>query len=67
MMDEMGRLGAMWEETWHVTLADLQVCETSNIRLYYRSSAHQRMLDLPCKVHMQSWHLMSWSSGTGLR
>ena len=25
MMDEMGRLGAMWEETWHAILADLQV------------------------------------------
>jgi hypothetical protein len=25
MMDEMSRLGAMWEEAWHATLADLQV------------------------------------------
>ena len=25
MMDEMSRLGAMWEEAWHATLAELQV------------------------------------------
>ena len=25
IMDEMSRLGTMWEEAWHATLADLQV------------------------------------------
>ena len=25
MMDEMARLGNMWEEAWHATLSELQV------------------------------------------
>ncbi len=43
MMDEMGRLGAMWEESWHANLADLQVYKVLGARLSYRSDAKQCM------------------------
>jgi len=52
MMDEMGRLGAMWEESWHATLADLQVCKCLGgcTTDYMQTSA---CLGLQCKVQMQ--------------
>ena len=58
MMDEMGRLGAMWEESWHATLADLQVCEVLDPSLRQRSHVRQCPI-LHCKIHMHPYQSMS--------